>query len=32
MTEGGGGASQVPAGFTYLGQFVDHDLTFDKTR
>lgn len=21
----------VPAGFTYLGQFVDHDLTFDKT-
>jgi hypothetical protein len=31
MTEGGGGASQVPAGYTYLGQFVDHDLTFDKT-
>ena len=31
MTAGGGGASQVPAGFTYLGQFVDHDLTFDKT-
>jgi hypothetical protein len=28
---GGGGASQIPAGFTYLGQFVDHDLTFDKT-
>ena len=22
---------QMPAGFTYLGQFVDHDLTFDKT-
>ena len=21
----------VPAGFTYLGQFVDHDLTFDLT-
>lgn len=21
----------VPAGFTYLGQFVDHDLTMDKT-
>ncbi len=21
----------VPAGFTYLGQFVDHDLTFDAT-
>ncbi len=31
MTVGGGGASQIPAGFTYLGQFVDHDLTFDKT-
>ena len=31
MTGGGGGASQIPAGFTYLGQFVDHDLTFDKT-
>jgi hypothetical protein len=22
---------QIPAGFTYLGQFVDHDLTFDTT-
>ena len=21
----------VPAGFTYFGQFVDHDITFDKT-
>jgi hypothetical protein len=21
----------VPAGFTYLGQFIDHDLTFDPT-
>jgi nucleoid-associated protein YgaU len=21
----------VPAGFTYLGQFLDHDITFDKT-
>jgi hypothetical protein len=31
MTEGGGGFGQVPAGYTYLGQFVDHDLTFDKT-
>jgi hypothetical protein len=31
MASGGGGASQIPAGFTYLGQFVDHDLTFDKT-
>ena len=32
MTVGGGGASRIPAGFTYLGQFVDHDLTFDKTK
>jgi hypothetical protein len=24
--------STVPAGFTYLGQFLDHDLTFDKSR
>jgi hypothetical protein len=31
MAAGGGGTSQIPAGFTYLGQFVDHDLTFDKT-
>ncbi len=31
MTLGGGGAARIPAGFTYLGQFVDHDLTFDKT-
>jgi Animal haem peroxidase len=31
MTGGGGGASRIPAGFTYLGQFIDHDLTFDKT-
>lgn len=23
--------SAIPAGFTYLGQFVDHDLTFDQT-
>ena len=22
----------VPAGFTYLGQFVDHDLSFDETQ
>ena len=32
MAAGGGGASPIPAGFTYLGQFVDHDLTFDKTK
>jgi len=31
MAAGGGGASAVPAGYTYLGQFIDHDLTFDKT-
>jgi hypothetical protein len=31
MVSGGGGPSGVPAGFTYLGQFVDHDLTFDTT-
>ena len=24
--------STVPSGFTYLGQFLDHDLTFDKSR
>src|SRR5262245_51192750 len=23
--------SNIPAGFTYLGQFIDHDLTLDKT-
>jgi hypothetical protein len=32
MSEGGGGFGQVPAGYTYFGQFVDHDLTFDKTK
>jgi hypothetical protein len=32
MASGGGGVSGIPAGFTYLGQFVDHDLTFDKTK
>jgi hypothetical protein len=31
MGSGGGGDSAIPAGFTYLGQFVDHDLTFDRT-
>ena len=31
MAVGGGGSSQIPRGFTYLGQFIDHDLTFDKT-
>ena len=31
MAAGGGGESKIPAGFTYLGQFLDHDLTFDRT-
>jgi hypothetical protein len=31
MARAGGGESSIPSGFTYLGQFVDHDLTFDKT-
>jgi hypothetical protein len=32
LAAGGGGSSPIPAGFTYLGQFVDHDFTFDRTR
>ena len=31
MVVGGGGTGDVPAGYTYLGQFVDHDLTMDRT-
>ena len=31
MTAGGGAAGRIPAGYTYLGQFIDHDLTFDRT-
>jgi hypothetical protein len=31
MTAGGGRGSSVPSGYTYIGQFIDHDLTFDKT-
>ncbi len=31
MVAGGGGAGNIPAGYTYLGQFVDHDLTMDRT-
>jgi hypothetical protein len=27
----GSGDSNIPAGFTYFGQFVDHDITFDRT-
>jgi len=29
--EGAAGDSGVPAGFTYLGQFIDHDLTLDRS-
>lgn len=31
MVVGGGGPGKIPAGYTYLGQFVDHDLTMDRT-
>jgi hypothetical protein len=31
MVVGGGGDGAIPAGYTYLGQFVDHDLTMDIT-
>ena len=31
MVVGGGGTGTIPAGYTYLGQFVDHDLTMDHT-
>jgi hypothetical protein len=34
MVVGGGpdgGPHGVPAGYTYLGQFIDHDLTMDRT-
>ena len=31
MTDGGGTDSAIPSGYTYLGQFIDHDLTFDRT-
>jgi hypothetical protein len=27
----GSGDALIPAGFTYFGQFVDHDITFDRT-
>lgn len=26
-----GDNTRIPAGFTYLGQFIDHDITFDPT-
>jgi hypothetical protein len=28
---GAGANFDIPAGFTYLGQFIDHDITFDPT-
>lgn len=31
VDDGSGAASSIPAIYTYLGQFVDHDLTFDIT-
>ncbi len=31
MTGGSETDGTIPSGFTYLGQFVDHDLTFDAT-
>jgi hypothetical protein len=31
MTAASPSPGQIPAGYTYLGQFVDHDLTFDET-
>ena len=31
MTVGDKEFSRIPSGYTYLGQFIDHDLTIDKT-
>ena len=31
MTHDNLAPGQIPAGYTYLGQFIDHDLTFDKS-
>ena len=31
MTVDNASPGQIPAGYTYLGQFLDHDLTFDKS-
>jgi hypothetical protein len=30
LTHGEGGDSRIPAGFTYVGQFIAHDLSFEK--
>src|SRR6476660_7380308 len=32
MTAGSSLDGSIPSGFTYLGQFIDHDLTFDRTQ
>ena len=32
MIKAGKDPGDIPAGFTYLGQFVDHDLTSDRTK
>ena len=32
MTAGASSGGGPAAGYTYLGQFIDHDLTFDKTQ
>jgi hypothetical protein len=32
MARGGGGESGIPAGYTYLGQFIAHDLSFERSR
>jgi hypothetical protein len=31
VADGGGQNQRIPAGYTYLSQFVDHDITFDAT-
>ena len=31
LRSGGGFNPKIPAGYTYFGQFVDHDVTFDPT-
>jgi hypothetical protein len=31
VSEHAGDNDSIPAGFTYLGQFIDHDITFDPT-
>jgi hypothetical protein len=32
MARGGGGESGIPAGYTYLGQFIAHDLSFERSK